>query len=349
MSVSNDSEGSPNRTTIDENNSVVPSAVLFALGVVGNLIALCILYRHKHNSNRVSVFYVLVTGLVWTDLLGKLVVSPMVLACYITRQRLAHGMQCNAFGALMVFFGLCSMFILLAMAVECWLSIGHPYFYQRHVNRRKVLLMFPFIYLFSLLFCALPLILGDEFGKYKTYSPHTWCYIAMKRPHHMYSVLFGSLTGMLILLIVAFNLSVMISLLKMYKLSRKQKIRCASFEGAENQRARAPHNGHAEEIDHLVLLALITVIFVICSVPVTVRTYIGASQVSDNDEAKDLLALRFLSVNSIVDPWVFIIFRTSLFRTMAHKLYDKLCHTRARHSVQQGTPDKPAQQQDLAA
>ncbi|XP_041121144.1 prostaglandin D2 receptor-like [Polyodon spathula] len=325
MNVSSSSVPSPNLTSIDENNSVVPSAVLFALGVTGNVIALCILYLHKHNSNRVSVFYVLVTGLVWTDLLGKLVISPMVLVCYSTRQPVGEGMQCNAFGALMVFFGLCSMFILLAMAVECWLSIGHPYFYQRHVNRRKALLMFPFIYLFCLLFCALPLILGSEFGRYKSYFPRTWCYIDMNRPHHVYSVLFGTLTGLLILLIVAFNLSVMISLLKMYKLSRKQKIRRGSFERAENQGA---HNGHAEELDHLVLLALMTFIFIICSVPVTVRTYIGAfSQASEDNEAKDLMALRFLSVNSIVDPWVFIIFRTSLFRMMVHKLYDKLCHT----------------------
>lgn len=45
---------------------------------------------------------------------------------------------------------------------------------------------------------------------------------------------------------------------------------------------------------------------------------------ADFNEDADLSALRFLSVNSIVDPWVFIIFRTSVFRTFVRRLCRRL-------------------------
>lgn len=39
------------------------------------------------------------------------------------------------------------------------------------------------------------------------------------------------------------------------------------------------------------------------------------------EEMEDLRALRFLSVISIVDPWIFIIFRTPVFRMSFHKIF----------------------------
>lgn len=54
-----------------------------------------------------------------------------------------------------------------------------------------------------------------------------------------------------------------------------------------------------------------------------VRAYVGAFAADFNEKA-DLTALRFLSVNSIVDPWVFIIFRTSVFRKFLHRVCRRL-------------------------
>ncbi|KAJ6651738.1 hypothetical protein lerEdw1_020665 [Lerista edwardsae] len=62
-----------------------------------------------------------------------------------------------------------------------------------------------------------------------------------------------------------------------------------------------------------------------------VRAYVGAFA-PDFDEKADLTALRFFSVNSIVDPWVFIIFRTSVFRTCLHRVARRLSLRRAPHA-----------------
>ncbi|XP_019412155.1 PREDICTED: prostaglandin D2 receptor [Crocodylus porosus] len=69
-------------------------------------------------------------------------------------------------------------------------------------------------------------------------------------------------------------------------------------------------------------------LFAVCSLPLVVRAYIGAFAPDFNEKA-DLTALRFMSVNSIVDPWVFIIFRTSSFRMFFHRLCRRLNYKKA--------------------
>lgn len=57
--------------------------------------------------------------------------------------------------------------------------------------------------------------------------------------------------------------------------------------------------------------------------PQQFRAYYGAFKPVPNNEgdSEDLRALRFLSVISIVDPWIFIIFRTSVFRMLFRKIF----------------------------
>uniref|UniRef100_A0A452J6I7 Uncharacterized protein n=1 Tax=Gopherus agassizii TaxID=38772 RepID=A0A452J6I7_9SAUR len=100
------------------------------------------------------------------------------------------------------------------------------------------------------------------------------------------------------------------------------------------------------ELDHLVLLALMTVLFTVCSLPLIVTF------AADFNEKADLTALRFISVNSIVDPWVFIIFRTSVFRKFLHRVCRRLnskkrqgeffvqnsCSTQPQRNLQRSTP-----------
>nr|XP_025037111.1 prostaglandin D2 receptor [Pelodiscus sinensis] len=103
----------------------------------------------------------------------------------------------------------------------------------------------------------------------------------------------------------------------LYRMARRPHRRsCASACPAD-----APPR--MEELDHLVLLALMTVLFAVCSLPLVVRAYVGAFAADFNENA-DLTALRFLSVNSIVDPWIFIIFRTSGFRKVLHRVCRRL-------------------------
>ncbi|XP_063103722.1 prostaglandin D2 receptor isoform X1 [Cavia porcellus] len=327
--------------SVRSGNSATVGGVLFSAGLLGNLLALALLARSGLGSCRPrpqpSVFYVLVCGLTVTDLLGKCLVSPVVLAAYAQNRSLrglapAQGDSlCQAFAFIMSFFGLASTLQLLAMALECWLSLGHPFFYQRHITVRRGVLVAPAVGAFSLAFCALPFV---GFGNFVQYCPGTWCFFQMISGDDSpsvkgYSVLYSTLMALLVLAIVLCNLGAMRNLYTMHQRLRRHT-RCCSLR----DRAGEAFPQSLEELDHLLLLALMTVLFTMCTLPLVVqgklefqndlinmyRAYYGAFKAVE-EEPDDLLALRFLSVISIVDPWIFIIFRTSVFRMFFHKIF----------------------------
>ncbi|XP_050998883.1 prostaglandin D2 receptor [Acomys russatus] len=325
-------------TWVEEGSSAVMCGVLFGAGLLGNLLALVLLARSGLGPCRPrplrpppSVFYVLVCGLTVTDLLGKCLVSPVVLAAYAQNRSLQGllplpGNQlCQAFAFIMSFFGLASTLQLLAMALECWLSLGHPFFYQRHITLRRGVLVAPAVGAFCLVFCSLPFA---GFGKFVQYCPGTWCFIQMVHKNRSvsvvgFSVLYSSLMALLVLATVLCNLGAMYNLYAMHRRLRHYP-RCCPRDRAQpdsGYRQAAPHP--LEEMDHLVLLALMTVLFTMCSLPLIFRAYHGAFKLAGTAEgdSDDLQALRFLSVISIVDPWIFIIFRTSVFRMLFHKIF----------------------------
>ncbi|XP_032045154.1 prostaglandin D2 receptor [Aythya fuligula] len=330
---------------IESGQSAVPSSVLFGAGLLGNVLALLLLGQHRRRSRspggrppRVSAFYVLVSGLAVTDLLGKCLLSPMVLAAYAYNRSLSElgspggraegepGALCQLFAFLMAFFGLAPTLLLLAMALECWLSLGHPYFYRRHLTRRLGAALAPAAAGLCALFCALPLL---GFGVPMQYCPGTWCFIRMAgggAGQLGFPVLYASLMGVLVLAIGACNVS---SMRHLYGMARRQPPRgAAATPPAAAAAAAAAGPPRMEELDHLVLLGLMTVLFTVCSLPLIIRAYMGAFAADFNENA-DLSALRFLSVNSIVDPWVFIIFRTSVFRMFVRRLCRRLGSRRA--------------------
>ncbi|XP_029422539.1 prostaglandin D2 receptor isoform X2 [Nannospalax galili] len=274
-----------NTTWVETGSSATMGGVLFSAGLLGNLLALALLARSRLGSRRPrparrlpSVFYVLVCGLTATDLLGKCLVSPVVLAAYAQNRSLwgllpAPGDQlCQAFAFIMSFFGLASTLQLLAMALECWLSLGHPFFYQRHITLRRGALVAPVVGAFCLAFCGLPFA---GFGKYVQYCPGTWCFIQMVHEKGSlsvlgFSVLYSSLMALLVLAIVLCNLGAMHNLYAMHRRLR-QHTRCCprdSFEPGAGQTQGSSHP--LEELDHLLLLALMTVLFTMCSLPLIV-------------------------------------------------------------------------------
>ncbi|NWU72950.1 PE2R2 protein, partial [Pterocles burchelli] len=257
--------------------------------------------------------------------LGTCSVSPFVLASYhrnLTLTALAQGGHiCLYFGFAMSFFGLATMLILFAMALERCLALGQPYFYQRFLSPRTGLVALPAIYTFSATFCSLPLV---GFGQYVQYCPGTWCFIQMHLDYIQdnggrevsgldvtFSLLYATLLLFLILSVLLCNLSVIVNLVRMHRRGQKTR-RLATLE---QPRATSMFS-MAEEIDHLLLLSIMTITFVICSLPFTIRAYVNKFNKGEGDHDWDLLALRFLSINSIVDPWVFAILRPPVLRFM---------------------------------
>ncbi|NXT05274.1 PE2R2 protein, partial [Prunella fulvescens] len=261
--------------------------------------------------------------------LGTCSVSPLVLASYhrnLTLTSLARGGHiCLYFGFAMSFFGLATMLILFTMALERCLALGRPYFYERFLSPRTGLVALPAIYTFSAAFCSLPLL---GFGRYVQYCPGTWCFIQMHlepRPSHgqlnvTFSLLYATLLLFLILAVLLCNLSVMANLARMHRRGHRTRRVAAPEQPRAGSGCGRRLFSMAEEIDHLLLLSIMTITFVICSLPFTIRAYINKLSEEQGDHEWDLLALRFLSINSIVDPWVFAILRPPVLRLLRSAL-----------------------------
>ncbi|XP_051283978.1 prostaglandin E receptor 2a (subtype EP2) [Dicentrarchus labrax] len=322
----------------NSNESPVISAIMFAFGILGNVAALVILEIRRRRDTRTgdmgrrSLFQVLITSLVVTDLAGTCLISPLVQISYATNTSLV-GMSdnhsvCSYFGVSMTFFSLATMSLLLTMALERGFAIGHPYLYSRHVTKKCAYITIPLVFLLCTLFCLLP---SAGFGTYVQYCPGTWCFIDMNpkgKEDRAYANLYASVMLVLVLAIVACNGFVVYQLYKMYQRRRRNG---GSVMGPARSNSERRHMSMAEEVEHLILLVFMTIIFIICTMPLVIRVYINSIWEEKESHHLDLIALRFISINSIIDPWVFILLSPSVL----HFCWGSIC--RASLGIRRGS------------
>lgn len=266
---------------IDSTKSPVVSAIMFAAGVFGNVTALVILEIRRRrqmrtgNTRRRSLFHILITSLVFTDLAGTCLISPFVLLAYSHNTTLVGMLPdtqsvCQYFGFSMTFFSLATMSLLFAMALERCLAIGYPYLYSKHITKKCAYITIPLVFLLSTLFCLFPFA---GFGKYVQYCPGTWCFIDMipkGKEDRAYANVYATVMLILVLAIVVCNGFVVYQLFKMYQRRRKNGSMVGSKRGIGERKAMSM----AEEVEHLILLVFMTIIFVICTMPLVVRSSI---------------------------------------------------------------------------
>ncbi|CAL8316559.1 unnamed protein product [Merluccius merluccius] len=310
-----------------ESGRPTTSAVMFALGVAGNVAALALLETRRRRK-RPSPYRVLVTALVATDLLGTVAVSPVVLDAYATNTTLVamagRNAVCAYFGFSMTFLSLSTLSILCAMALERFLSLGFPYFYDRHVTGTCcAYVTVALIYLACVLYCAGPL--AGFGGSYVQYCPGTWCFLDMS-PSEPREAAYTGLYACFTLLVVACtsvcNVSAICFLVKMHRRqkTRRRRRSTAGGGGARHARFFRRSQSMTEEVEHLLPLVFITAAFSICSFQFLLQVCINIMGGEKEPYASDLYALRMLSFNSIVDPWVFIIFQPSMLKFIWKKL-----------------------------
>ncbi|KAL7387940.1 hypothetical protein ABVT39_004079 [Epinephelus coioides] len=293
----------------------ITSGVMFSSGVLGNIVALVLLEMRRKQTSP-SLYRSLVTALLMTDLLGSISVSPIVLASYARNTSLvgmdSEKVLCPYFGFSMTFLSLSTLAILCALALERYISIGHPYFYERHLSKRFSYITIPLIYLSSILFCVVPFF---GFGTYVQYCPGTWCFLEMRHDKGgTIVVLYASFILIMMSSTVVCNISVIIHLVRMHR-RRKGRSRAVSAH-TRYQRSLSM----TEEVEHLLPLAIITVVYICCTFPLVLQVYINLAGKDDKQCRDELGALRLLSCHTILNPWVFIFLRPTTLRVIWRKL-----------------------------
>ncbi|TRY85249.1 hypothetical protein DNTS_003555 [Danionella cerebrum] len=317
-----------------DHRSLITSATMFGVGVLGNLVAIVVLCISKKEQKE-TTFYMLVCGMAITDLLGTCFTSPVVIATYIAGRWPGGSLLCHFFSFSMLFFGSAGMSILCAMSVERYLAINHAYFYSQHVDRTMARLALVATYLGNIVLCIMP---SFGFGKHKRHFPGTWCFLdwrAMDPLGASYTFLYGGFMLLLIAVTVLCNFAVCRSLVGMSKMSRMVRADVSGHTGSK-RRFRLTS---AAEIQMFWLLIFMTIVFLICSIPLVVRIFVNQlydpayiSSGRSPDYRSDLLAIRFASFNPILDPWVYILCRKNLLTKGCARLKPALGLGKQHHS-----------------
>ncbi|XP_051928688.1 prostaglandin E2 receptor EP4 subtype-like [Hippocampus zosterae] len=295
---------------------------MFAGGAIGNIIAIVVLSMSRQE-RKSSAFYTLVCGLAVTDLLGTCLASPLTIANYLDRQVLQGGTLCDFHSFLLLFFSLTGLSIICAMAAERYLAICCPYLYQRWgVDRRFAQTFLTSMYATNVLFCCLPM---TGAVRSRLQPSQTWCFVDLRTPEPVaavYSVLYGAVSVLLIVGTAALNVAVCGALLLM----RRRSVRRRTESRRSSVRDRWRALSSAAEIQIMTVLVMTSLVVVACSAPLVVRVFANRLMLKDDSEA-DLAAIRIASVNPILDPWIYILLRRSLFRRLLS--LSRQCRTRS--------------------
>lgn len=241
-----------------------PAVPIFSmtLGAVSNVVALVILVQSYARFRRRSkaTFLLFASSLVITDLAGHVIPGSFVLRLYATQRNWGamdpSGALCRFFGASMVFFGLCPLFLGCIMAVERCVGITRPLLHAAFVTPGRTKLSLLGLWASALAIALMPLCRNES---YVVQTPGTWCFINVQEaeawPEVTFALLFSSL-GLASLLISLF---------------------CNTFSGLILVRARLRgqrkcgyRRAKAHDIEMVVQLVGIMVVSCICWSPLLV-------------------------------------------------------------------------------
>ncbi|XP_063428863.1 histamine H2 receptor-like [Mytilus trossulus] len=277
--------------------SPIPSAVTFTLGVTGNIIAIFFLFKAS-KSHKWNVFYRFVTALAMTDLFGILTTSPVAFAVYDNDLVWVGGQPlCHYLSFMLTFAGVATVVFVGAMALDRYLAITFPFKYSQWNKDTIVNIIIVGIWIGSVLVACLPLVgLGHNIKQF----PGTWCFFNFfgnTIEDQIFSYFYASIGLGVILMTAILNILVIVALTH----GKRSHARRGSIS-SKSARART-------DIYITVFLVAIFATFAICWTPFMIRIIINSTGVIKIDRRTDLITLRLATLNQILDPWVYILFR----------------------------------------
>ncbi|EDL82565.1 prostaglandin E receptor 3 (subtype EP3), isoform CRA_b [Rattus norvegicus] len=305
--------------------SVAFPITMMVTGFVGNALAMLLVSRsyRRRESKRKKSFLLCIGWLALTDLVGQLLTSPVVILVYLSQRRWEQldpsGRLCTFFGLTMTVFGLSSLLVASAMAVERALAIRAPHWYASHMKTRATRAVLLGVWLSVLAFALLP-VLGV--GRYSVQWPGTWCFISTgpagnetDSAREPGSVAFASAfacLGLLALVVTfACNLATIKALVS----------RCRAKAAASQSSAQW---GRITTETAIQLMGIMCVLSVCWSPLLIMMLKMIFNQMSveqcktqmgkEKECNSFLIAVRLASLNQILDPWVYLLLRKILLR-----------------------------------
>ncbi|CAC5397964.1 PTGER4 [Mytilus coruscus] len=290
--------------SVRENTGLV-SGIMFASGVLGNMLALIVLV-HSASEHKKTIFYRLVAGLTVTDLVGTSLTSPVVIAVYVNNNQWIGGKaMCNYFGYVMIFAGYATMLIICSMSVERVLCIRYPCIYRARSSPKHATVILTFCWAIASFIASFPFI---GFGKTVLQYPYTWCffdYYNTNPVNKAFNYFYAIFAILIISVTTCFNLTALCTLLNR---CRRNDV----LKGCRQSFKKCSKSHKYTECQMLSQLAGITVVFSTCYIPLMIKILINQNETYLRNVGSDFTVIRIASVNQILDPWVYILLRREL-------------------------------------
>ena len=241
--------------------------LMLSFGVLGNMIALVVLYTARKEMKS-TVFYTLLFGLGVTDLIGQLLTGPIAIIVYANNLQWVGGEPvCKYHAFCMMFFGMITPLFVCAMSFERLFALRFAYFHARAVTRKKARIVILICWILVLFFCSFPFM---GFGSYEHQFPGSWCFLNFHRESTSdiaYAYTYAFLNISFIIIIIVCNSIVMLTLLKM----RKSRV-LNNSPSLERRHGIKPKTKvkFEEETQMVWFLCAITLVFSTCYLPLNV-------------------------------------------------------------------------------
>ncbi|CAE1299319.1 PTGER4 [Acanthosepion pharaonis] len=305
---SNESTTALSSSTKTSNYKIAFPIGLFIAGALGNILALIVLARARKEHQR-SIFYRLVGGLAGTDIIGILATSPVAISVYFNDLHWEGGQRlCDYFSFLMIFSGFATVFIVSAMALERYLAICHPYFYNTRAYPMLAFWILLAIWIISFVIATFPLF---GFGHNTIQHPGNWCFFDSHSTDlidQIFAYFYAVIGLAMVLFTIICNLLAMISLMHSTGTLQTQNnylMRMCSTHSTNRKRRE-------QSLQMLLLLFGIVIIFAVCWAPLMIRVIINQTRWLPINKEADLLGIRLACFNQVLDPWVYILFRKEI-------------------------------------
>ncbi|XP_061166022.1 prostaglandin E2 receptor EP4 subtype-like [Saccostrea echinata] len=302
--------------------NAVPAYLLFAFGVGGNIIALVVLLVTAKTHNW-RPFYRYVCGLAITDGGGLLISVPVSLSMYASElQRELSPVLCNFQMFWYMFTLMSSAMIVCGMSFDRFFAIFYPFYYNKPHKEIRTNIVVLVIWVLSALISSLPFF---GLGSSRKFYPGTWCFLnfieTTTEVNRINSIIYASIGVVIVLATWIFNIAVIVYFV--YKRYKRE----STWSGWKDAHV-------------IIFLMTVVVLFTSCWFPLMVNILGHATfALLETAGKSELLFTRLSITNSVVDPWLYIIFRREIYSALLSGV-KRLCPTE-KESQTDSAPNQP--------
>ncbi|XP_048764526.2 thromboxane A2 receptor-like [Ostrea edulis] len=284
----------PTTMTTHVYENAAPVSLLFIFGVVGNAIALTVLCCSA-KTHKWRPFYRYVCGLAISDGGGILASYPFALYRYISKFNYEFPTPlCAYLGFVFMFTLMSSAMIVCCMSFDRFFATFYPFLYNSPRREFRTNFTLGVVWFLAGIISSLHLY---GLGSSKNIYPGSWCFLNFielgpidpkSTQNIIYSYIYATTGVIVVLMTIMINTAVIFFFVR-------NKV------GGKRSRKRDLHV--------IVFLLVIVTVFTSCWAPLMVNILQHASGSITGEGTTELNLLRMGVTNSVVDPWIYILFR----------------------------------------